>query len=252
MAIKVRQVPFLDRHAEDALYCRRQRMHGFQIGHKMLKHNSDQKPFYKEVLGRSISDGRQRILRPNPRSEYPQSIVGVIDISKQKTPIKIVSLGFGFEFNLVCFLAEASALEAENSAKKSLIEAIQATEERQQFDTHDVGHKKLVDLHTSHAHFDCDRINALKGILERLPTDTVGWNQMDQGIALPHKFRKGLWALKGDYVHGLRVKLKDLGFQVKLQRSFFADPVVWRFELKRVKDFVYDERVKESRRGGTV
>ncbi|KAI9693237.1 MAG: hypothetical protein M1822_005233 [Bathelium mastoideum] len=233
MAMKVRQMPFFSPRGEDALFCRRQRIHGFRICNELLVEGSHG-PLYKDILRRSRLDKKTGILVPNVPSKYPRSIVSILDISKQQRQIKFISLGFDFDFNPVCFLAEAPAVDEKDLLKKRLKELVQEDGKGQEIGANGNSDKDLFDFRTSHAHFDCEKINATRGILERLPTDTVGWNQIEGDGALPHRFRAGLWALKGDYVNGLCVSLRGPKYKVEFKRDVSSGHVIWDFNLERV------------------
>jgi hypothetical protein len=135
--------------------------------------------------------------------------VGFLDISKQNRKIKVIKLGFDFEYNPVCFIATASGLWVKYRAtdRNGKYNTAWTKEEEAQF----------------------------PGIHLRSPLDTTAWSQLFNGAAFQLEHHPGLWAMKGDRINGLDVRLADVAI-LKIIRGEFQDRLVWDVYLDNVKD----------------
>ncbi|MCJ1390640.1 hypothetical protein MMC18_003501 [Xylographa bjoerkii] len=91
---------------EEAVSIAEERMHGFRISSELLEHDSRGNRLFK-------IEGNLRTTLEKPEAMLGSrlcGIVGILDISEQRRKIKIITLGFDFDLNPVCFLAESSAI----------------------------------------------------------------------------------------------------------------------------------------------
>jgi hypothetical protein len=127
-----------------------------------------------------------------------------IDIQKQNNKVKVIKLGFDFDYNPVCFLAASSGLERKRPSKFVSDDQLAWSE---------------------------DDLAQYRGIHERSPLDTLAWSKWKKGTVLPLALHPGLWAFKGDRVDGLDVQLGDYSskemFSVRMARGRFGDKLVW-------------------------
>lgn len=137
------------------------------------------------------------------------STVGFLDISKQNRKIKVIKLGFDFEYNPVCFIATASGLGVKY------------------FVTDRNGKYNSAWTKEAEAQFP--------GIHLRSPLDTMAWSQSFNGAVFQLEHHPGLWAMKGDRINGLNVRLPDVAI-LKIVRGEFQDRLVWDVYLDTVKD----------------
>jgi Heterokaryon incompatibility protein (HET) len=172
-----------------------------------------------ELLGRS-SSGRDRF-KVSASSWNPQEriistkagdygTVGSLDISQQGRKIKVIKLGFDFEYNPVCFIAATGGLDN----KMPLLERRaqwQYTEEAQ-------------------AEF--------RALHHRSPFDTMAWSEVRDGEAIELKRHPGLWALRGDRINGLNVRIGELGV-LRIVRGELQDRMVWDVYLDNVQDSTF-------------
>ena len=114
--------------------------------------------------------------------------IDILDINHQDSKVWVMSLGFDFDHNPVCFMATScessyESIEMEYSNELSDEESIQR-----------------------------------KRIIERSGGDMFGWSKISYGIVeeLPH--HPGMWAIKGDRIEGVSVWVEDFG-RLKIARK---------------------------------
>ena len=142
--------------------------------------------------------------------------VGFLDISQQDRKIQVIKLGFDFEYNPVCFIATTGGL----TEKISLLD-------RQGALNYGLDRQK--------AQWTKDEQAQFLGIYQRSPFDTMAWSEVHNGIASELRQHSGLWALKGDRVSGLEVRVGELA-TLRIIRGEFQDRLVWDLYLDGVKD----------------
>ncbi|RDW63767.1 hypothetical protein BP6252_11312 [Coleophoma cylindrospora] len=133
--------------------------------------------------------------------------------------IRVIKLGFDAQFNPVCFLAAKAGLSNQVvgylNPKQNLFmltEGLQPTEEG----------------------------NIQKyGILERHASDMVGWSKVLNDRAHALEYHQGLWAVKGDRLHGIDVVLENPRstlsqklFHLQITREYLDNGKEWRVSLE--------------------
>lgn len=105
--------------------------------------------------------------------------------------IKVIKLGFDSEFNPVCFLAASRGMRetepgmfALKHNQYQLTEGIRPTAEGTM---------------------------QRRGLFQRHASDTLGWSDLRNGKAVDLQWHDGLWAVKGDRIHGLDIVLENSG-----------------------------------------
>ncbi|MCJ1271842.1 hypothetical protein MMC22_011747 [Lobaria immixta] len=190
-----------------------------------------------ELLERSSSGkDRYRVSAPNwsPQDRIMSmklgtfGTVGFLDISQQDRKIKVIKLGFDFEYNPVCFIAASGA-------KSYLLDR------NGQFN---------LGLNSQVAHWTEEKQAQLPGIHQQIPLnttpfDTMAWSEVWNGVAIELEQPSGLWALKGDRVKGLNIQIIDVA-TVRIERGEFQDKVVWDVFLDNVKNSIIRKFFKEN------
>ena len=180
-----------------------------------------------ELLERSSSGkDRYRVSAPtwNPQDRIMSmklggfGTVGFLDISQQDRKIKVIKLGFDFEYNPVCFIAASGGLD-------------------EKFHTFDRNGTYNFGLDKQIAQWTKEEQAQQPGIHQRTPFDTMAWSEMWDGFATELRQHPGLWALKGDRVKGLNVRIRDVA-TVRIVRGEFQDKVVWDVFLDNVKNSI--------------
>lgn len=140
--------------------------------------------------------------------------VGFLDIRQQDRKIKIIQLGFDFEYNPVCFIAASAGLQS-----------------------HIIDHNGMVNRHLigQEAQWMKEEQAQLRGIGQRSPFDTMAWSEVSNGVARELRHHPGLWALKGDRVKGLNIQIQDVA-TVRIVRGEVQDKVVWDVFFDNVKN----------------
>jgi hypothetical protein len=205
VAVNVRQIELS--RTEDDYFA--DRVYGFRICDELLRRDSNGFDLF-EVDGKAW-DAAERILTTIVGRDVSGTI-GYLDISKQKMKIKMIKLGFDFDFNPTCFLAESSAIE----------------------------HKEGGQL--PHWQYTPGDINGAKSIFERSSDDIDGWDRFWEAngrmaAVSGNEKHEGLWALKGDRINGLDVYLqrntKDpIRIHVILKKRSFRRRLVWELEIR--------------------
>ncbi|MCJ1292975.1 hypothetical protein MMC34_004528 [Xylographa carneopallida] len=232
VTVNVRQVELPN---EEFASVAEERVSGFRISDELLEYDSKGKRLF-EIKG-NLTVGREKPNETTPGREIC-GIVGKLDISKQKRRIEVITLGFDFEFNPVCFLAESSGYAQkgrmfDKSGKFAINGDWDLTPE---------------EVHNS------------KGIHERTPEDVMGWNSiMPDGTALVNAGRSGLWALKGDRLKGLDVSLRpysmtiEENIRVTMTRESIDGQMGWVFGIIDTTKSIWrkpkGEDGKDGRRG---
>lgn len=122
--------------------------------------------------------------------------VGFLDISQQDRRIKAIKLGFDFEHNPVRFIVEVEGMD--EAARRDRRLQPRSGEQLEQ----------------------------LKGIHYRSPFDTMAWNEIQDGVANGLKWHSGLWALKGDRLDVLNVRIPALA-TLQIIQGGFQNSLVW-------------------------
>lgn len=175
------------------------RINGFRIATpELLKRTSSGNDLFT-VSRVAHWDAQQRLMLMKAGDP---GIAGYLDISPQHRKIKIISLGFDFDFNPVCFVAAADGIG----------EKPRFLNPRGEYRTATGG-------------------TDFQGIFSRSPFDELGWSEVHEGRALEQ--RKGLWALKGDRITGLTARIGDLA-TLRIIRGMLDDKVVWDVYLENI------------------
>lgn len=141
--------------------------------------------------------------------------VGFLDISQQNRKIKVIKLGFDFEYNPVCFVATSGG-RSEN---------VPTFDRRGNFN---------IGSDSQDAQWTKEERAQFPGIHQRGPFDTMAWSGVYNRCASELRQHPGLWALKGDRVNGLDVRIADLAV-LRIIRGEFQDSLVWDVYLDDVK-----------------
>jgi hypothetical protein len=153
--------------------------------------------------------------------------VGLLDISQQNRWIKVIKLGFDFEYNPVCFLSSADGL----------IQPVHAFESDYMFP---------VGLKSPKSGWGKGELQESLDICRLNPLSTKEWSNLYDGTAWPVPGElNSLWALKGDRLDGLDVEIRNKRFTfatLRIVRGEFQDKVVWDVYL----DEEFNERIPLS------
>jgi hypothetical protein len=191
-----------------------ERVTGFRISNELLEYDSKGRPLFEARGDLRFEWGRinEAVLGSNICG-----IVGKLDISKQKRKIEVLTLGFDFDFNPVCFLAESSAVG----------EKVRVLDRSGKLNT-----RGDWDLTPEEIHYN-------KGLYQRTPEDTIGWNTITpEGVVRPNPGRSGLWAMKGDRLNGLDVIIQSYAtttgenIRVTMTRETVDGQMGWVFGIK--------------------
>ena len=176
-------------------------IYGFRIAtHELFERSSSGQDRFK-VFALSWNP-QERIMSMKP-GDF--GTVGSLDVSEQHRKFKEIKLGFDFECNPVCFIADQSGLIDRNSGQNP-----QWTKEE---------------------------LAQFPGIDRRTPFDTMAWSEVRRGAANALRQHPGLWALKGDRVNGLNVRIWG-STAVRMVRGEFQDRLVWDVYLDNPGDSV--------------
>ncbi|KAI2627694.1 HET-domain-containing protein [Hypoxylon sp. NC1633] len=143
------------------------------------------------------------------------------NLTKEVDKIKVIKLGFDFDSNPTLFLFESSAID-----------------KRVDFD-----HSYHKEEHDRTSWLPYVKPSALEvacgnmSVQERHPDDTLGWNKLweDGAVVLNNPLRFGLWALKGDRIKGLNVKLENTSIQVILTKRETKDGLIWDLNITNLR-----------------
>ena len=123
-------------------------------------------------------DPHDRVVSPKP-GEF--GTVGYIDISPEGHKIKGLKLAFDFGYNPVCFIASSNELPEKSAGitkhNQMTLGLISAEEQAQWLSIH-----------------------------QRTPFDTMAWSRINGDSALELEHHSGLWAMRGDRIHGLHAR----------------------------------------------
>lgn len=139
-----------------------------------------------------------------------------LDITQQNQKIKVIKLGFDFDFNPVYFIATLNGLIGTTP----------------------------VDYRPGYSE---EREIQFLSIYQRHPSDLMGWSTTMQDVSCivmnELEFHPGLWAMKVDRVNGLDVRIGDLA-ALKIVRGAFQDGFVWEVLLDYLPNFPAREKDK--------
>ena len=180
------------------------RIYGFRIAtHELLERSSSSKDHFK--VSAPSWNAQERIMSMKPGGF---GTVGFLDISQQDRTIKVIKLGFDFEYNPVCFIATTGGL-SEVARPRHGLDGLKG-------------------------HWTKEELAQFLGIYQRSSLDTMAWSEVVWGAAFELSQHSGLWALKGDRVYGLDVRIGDLA-TLRIVRGEFQNSLVWDVYLDNVK-----------------
>ena len=202
----------------------RQRFTGLSLGDQKDRVNGFR--IATPELLEASSSGKDRFSISAPiwdPQEYTMSLnagdygtVGLLDISKQNREVKVIKLGFDFDYNPVCFIATSGGLN----------------EKTRVLDRHG---KFNFGLDSQEAQWTREELAQHRGIYQRGPFDELAWSEIYNGTASDLKQHSGLWAVKGDRVNGLNIRIGDLA-TLHIVRGESQDKLVWDVHLENVKN----------------
>ena len=159
-------------------------------------------------------DPQERIMSL-PDGEFGTGTIGELDIKAQGMKIRLIKLGFDFDFNPVCFVAWSGA------------------EHDHRTDT--LNRHGALNKHTARedAEWTPEERAQLPGYWQRTPIDNLAWNEIRMREAKPLPQHPGLWALKGDRIDGLNVSLGGLG-NISIQRVKYCGMLLWDVHVENI------------------
>ncbi|KAG8527669.1 uncharacterized protein KY384_007822 [Bacidia gigantensis] len=190
------------------------RIHGFRIATPEILESSKGKDLFL-VKGAAQWDGEQKLMLMKPGEAL---LAGYLDISPQKRKIKVISLGFDFDFNPTCFIAGDGGVEEKTRVLNRLGGLNYGSDAEQAQWTPE-----------EHAQFP--------GIYQRSPLDPLGWSEVRNGVASDLRQHSGLWALKGDRIEGLEARIGEFA-TLRIKRGRLGEQMVW--------DVFLDNCIKET------
>lgn len=90
-------------------------------------------------------------------------------------------------------------------------------------------------LDSQEAQWTKEELAQFLGIRQRSPFDTMTWSEVVDGNASDLKQHSGLWALKGDRLDGLDVRVGELA-SLQIVRGESEGRLVWDVHLNNVKE----------------
>ena len=190
------------------------RMNGFRIAsNALLERSSAGKDRFTVSAPNWDPEANIMSLKPG---DY--GTVGLLDISKQNRDIKAIKLGFDFDYNPVCFVAASGGLN----------EKTHILDRHGQFN---------LELDSQQAQWTRAELAQHRAIYQRGPFDKLAWSEMYDGTASALRQHSGLWAVKGDRIDGLNVRLGDVA-RLIIARSEFQRQIVWNVFLDNMKSSV--------------
>lgn len=180
------------------------RVNGFRIATQQILERSSSGEDRFEVIAHSW-DPEDSIMSIKPGNTE----AAVLDISEQNRRIKVVKFGFDYHYNPICFVATSS------------------------------GMRELVIEVRKHRDKLLSEIAQVPGTYQRNPFGMMGWSEVHNKTAMELKEHPGLWAVKGDRVDGIDVRLVeeqspvygettkvDIG-TLQIVRDEFWDKMAW-------------------------
>jgi len=137
---------------------------------------------------------------------FHYGFVGSIDIGQQGQKIRLIKLGFDFDYNPMCFVAMAGGQE----------QPTHFFDGKGQFNFR---------LDSPVTQWTKERLAQFPSIHERSPLDMLAWNTIGRKHVSELKLHPGLWALKGDRINGLDVSLGGLA-RVKIERAGYQGRLI--------------------------
>ena len=190
------------------------RINGFRIvKREVLTQSSSGKPLFK-VGGPCTFDVATGIMTARPRS---YGTTGWLNIDEQQRKLKVIKLGFDLDFNPVCFLASDGGLHSKSGGA---------------FDR--TGHFNF-SLDSQIAQYTKEELAQWPGIHQRDPLDQLAWNELKGTSVMALSQRSDLWALKGDRLDGLHVKIPEL-CELRIVRGEWDNKLVWEVHVENLEN----------------
>lgn len=142
---------------------------------------------------------------------------GWLDIDQQHRRLKVIKLGFDLEFNPVCFLASSGGLTEKSGGA---------------FDR--TGHFNF-GLDSQMAQYTKEELAQWPSISQRNPFDQLAWNEINGTSVRPFSQRSYLWALRGDRLDGLHVKIPEL-CELGIVRGEWENRLVWQVHVDKLEN----------------
>ena len=177
------------------------RIFGFRIAtSQLLIHSSSGEKLHKVISRAWNPEQSIMLLKPG---EY--GTAGMIELNHPNHDIKMIKLGFDFEFNPVCFIAKSKGLyQRTPTVNRNL--------ENNRFNPGVL--------------YNENELAQLQGLHQRTPFDNLAWSKISNGRAWQLTQHSGLWAVKGDRLDGLEVHIEDYGL-LRVARTEIKGTMVW-------------------------
>ena len=170
----------------------KERVYGFHI-HKKLCATSLRSHDELHGMGESTRERQKVIDQWISRHFRP---INTFSINCQDSKVGIMSLGFDFDHNPVCFMTTSN-----ETTKKD-------------------GYRDLKELSgEKHIQQNC--------MCNPSSIDTFGWSKISYGVAEELLHHPGMWAFKGDRIDGLSVQVKGFGFLQIARKETECGHLVW-------------------------
>lgn len=221
VSINIRQIK-LSAHELDFIG---ERLYGFRLSERLLGQDGSGQDRFTIMTGPGATTWRRAdrlLIKANGARNFTD--FGTIDVSQQHKKIKLIRVGFDYDFNPYIFLAESSATD----------ENVKIWNKSGQLNLGDRSARQWTDK----------EYEEFKAFGRRSLEDEWGWNTIvearGQTRARINTFRDGLWMLRGDRVDGLDIILEGLGGEkspeahLTIQRADTLYGKVWEVDLADV------------------
>ena len=188
------------------------RVNGFRVATTGLLDHSDNSGMHEFEVSAPSWDPQERIMAMNP-GDF--GAVGYIDIQEPGPEIRVIQLGFDFEYNPVCFMA------TEHS-----IHYLMPSLNRQGFT-----------FKSWEALFKENICDWGLGVF----SDGMTWCKVHPGVIIEQSLcdwkmpYKGVWAVKGDRLNGLSAKIGHLAV-LRFAKTARSGKLVWNLYFDSIKD----------------
>ena len=190
-----------------------ERIYGFKIsGDRLFERSSSGKEKYRVSASKWDPEGRVMSIK-----ETAYGNIGFLDLSQQDKKIKVIKLGFDFDFNPVCFIATSGGV----TEKTHILDR-----------TGNINYG----LPGQDAQWSREEQAEHPGIHSRSPLDLLAWSKIGIGnVAYELTNHAGLWALKGDRISGLHTKIGELA-ELHMKRVEYLGKMVWEVRLDNMQE----------------
>jgi hypothetical protein len=189
---------------------RKPRINGFRImTPEIFSYNESGEQLYSVTEGSFEIAEASGVVTASTSLAERGGTISTINIRKQHKILKVIKLGFDFDHNPVCILADDFGIKFKPARADGIVYTMPERE------------------------FSAEERDEWPGIYERSPCDHLAWSIVKDRHVQPFFMHRGLWALRGDRRNGVDVTIPSIVDEV-IAKGELDGKLVWEVYLNNL------------------